>query len=246
MSVPVPDAGTGGAGFPGILVTKRKGTEMSIKLKALGLGLLATMAMSAFAVMNASASSTGHFVSHAKEHHLIVTGTDAFGTAHQLVFKEGTGTGISCTHSTYHGTLEGLAATTTTALRVRPSYSKCATESGTWGEVTVHVPTACGTNVFEFTSGGTGTVHLNCTITITHPNCEITVPNQTLSGVTYKNVTEGGTAGVTLNVNVGNINGQFHGGICIFLGTNHTFTMTGSATVTGEDTNKNPVGITST
>jgi hypothetical protein len=102
--------------------------------------------------------------------------------------------------------------------------------------------------VFEFTSGNPGTVHVKCLITITHPNCEITVPVQTphSGGVTYNTVTEGGKHALTLSVNVGGITGQFHGGLCIFLGTNHTFNMTGSATVWGEDKDNLRVNVTHT
>jgi hypothetical protein len=233
---------------------------MSTKLKILGLGVLAVMATSAFAVVNASATITGHFTAEPTEHHVIVKGTDAYGSAHQLVFKEtgSTGPGISCTHSEYHGTLGAagtpVESTTTQSVTVRPKYTNCATENETWGTTSVIVPESCGTNVFQFTSRttGHGTVKVNCTITIKHPNCEITVPSGQLlggaagNGVTWTTTVEKEKHALTANITVLNIAGQFHGGICVFLGTPHTFTMTGSATVWGENTVGGRVGITHT
>lgn len=228
---------------------------MSLKLKVLGLGLLAVMAVGAFAVVNASATSTGHFTSHlpaGHDQHLIIKGTESreSGT-HALLFNEidantkTVGTGITCTHAHYHGTLEGAAATTTTSVQVRPEYTKCLTVGGVDNEVTVDVPSSCGTNVFEFTPGVNGTVHVRCAITITHPNCDITVPVQTTSGVTYDTLLEAGLPHqITLTVNVQHITGHFEGGLCVFLGTTHKFEMTGSVTVWGENTAGGRVGIT--
>jgi|SRR6187549_380189 len=226
---------------------------MSTKLKALGLSVIATLAMSAVAVVNASAtdpSPTSHFTSEATEHHLIIKGTDAFGTTHALKFFEGSNTPISCTHSTYHGTLSGIPATTTQSIEIRPSYSSCATTTGTWGEVVVHVPAGCGTNVFKITSRtppSHGTVHIECEIKITHPNCEITIPKQTpKGGIVYDTDTRNLKHSITGTVTVEEITGHFHGGICVFLGTNHLFKMEGSATFWGENTAGNPVGVTAT
>jgi hypothetical protein len=112
------------------------------------------------------------------------------------------------------------------------------------------VPSECGTNVFEFTSGNTGTVSVNCTITITHPNCTITVPNNAankhLHGITYDQIVTDGKHAITVTSNVKKIAGEFHGGICVFLGTNHTFEMIGSATVWGDDALGGRVNVTHT
>jgi hypothetical protein len=230
---------------------------MSLKLKVLGLGLLAVMATSALAVVNASATSTGHFTSEATEHHLIVKGAETVGTPHRLHFNEvrnepghpTTGSSITCTHASYQGTLSGPAATTTTAVQVRPTYKECSTNGEPPHNVVVDVPESCGNNVFEFTSGGTGTVHLNCNITITHPNCAITLTaadNKKLSGITYTTTVEQNRHALTMHVNVKTIKGEYHSGFCVFLGTTHYFEMTGSVTVWAENTLTGRVGITHT
>jgi len=245
------------SGSPAVLPIREKGNNMSIKLKVLGLGLLAMLATSAFAVVNASALSNGHFTAEPPTDHVIVKGTETVGTPHRLHFNEvknevghpTTGLSITCTHASYHGTLEGAAATTTTAVRVRPHYTECSTNGEPPHNVEVVVDpsnTGCGTNVFEFTSGGNGTVHVNCHILIKHPNCGITIDKQTLSGITYDTVVEQNKHALTMTVDVKTIVGTYHSGLCVFLGTTHYFEMTGSVTVFGEDTAGNRVGITHT
>lgn len=240
---------------------------MSLKLKVLGLGLLAVMATSAFAV-SSSATTGGHFVS--DSHFLTLTGTETYNpkdpssTPHNLSFfrvdasgQTVAGSPIKCTHVAYHGeTLEGSAATTTTKVRVRPDYTgsnNCSTGAvAEPHDVTVHVPTSCETNVFEFTSGNTGTVSVNCDITITHPNCTIKIPNiaenKHLHGITYDTDTDAISKKhiITVTADVTKIRGYFEGGLCVFLGTSHTFEMVGSATVSGENAIGEPVNITHT
>lgn len=223
---------------------------MSFKLKALGLGFIVAVAMGAFVAMSASAftPANSHFVADPPTHLTKITGTDSFGTNHALSLKKpGDAAGISCTHTTYHGELTGAAATTTQAVRVRPAYSNCATENETWGSVTPTVPAECGTNVFEFTSGTPGTVHLNCDLTFTHPNCTIKIPKQgQWSGVTYKTETEGGKHALTVDVNISNITAHYENKICIFLGTTHTTTLKGSITFFAEDKDNKRINITHT
>jgi len=226
---------------------------MSIKLKVLGLGLIAAMAVGAFAAVNASAITAGHFVADPPTHDLTVRGLETNPGKHFLKFQETnskgefTGSAIECTSAKYHGTLTGALATTTQEVNVTPAYEKCATTGGTWGEVTVEHPktAACETKVYQFTAGAPGTVHVKCPITITHPNCTIIVPEQTLSGVTYTTSAEVKHE-ITLDVAVKDITGHFEGGICVFLGTTHKFDMNGSATVWGEDVGSNRVNVTYT
>ncbi|HYP56607.1 MAG TPA: hypothetical protein VEQ41_09975 [Solirubrobacterales bacterium] len=222
---------------------------MSLKLKVFSLGVLAVVAASALAVVNAGAVTPpgSHFLSHSAEHHLVIKGTDGFGTGHAMKFRGESGEAITCTHSTYHGTLTGSAATTTQAFQVRPHYTKCATEGGSWGSVTIHVPAACGTNVIEFTSGNPGTVHVNCQITITHPNCTIRVPVQTSSGATYTPFAESNASALTIDVSgQEELTSHYEAGICVFLGTAHKHKLEGQATFWGEHTSGSRVGITHT
>lgn len=222
---------------------------MSIKLKALGLGLLAILATSAFTVLNASANTpkNSHFTS--ESHHVVLKGTDAFATGSPNVLRfhpESGGAAITCTHATYHGTQTGEAATTSQSVQVRPHYTNCATEGGTWGSITVDVPTSCGTNVYEFTSGNPGTIHVNCEITITHGStCTIKVPPQTLSGATYTTAERSGKHSLIVDINTG-VTSHYEAGFCIFLGTTHTSTMTGSSAVWGENSEGGAIGITHT
>lgn len=215
---------------------------MSMKLKVLGLGLLAMMATSAFAAMNAGATVSGHFTTGSE--HTYITGTEE-GAEHNLHFISESGASeIGCDDSEYTGTHKS-ATKTTTELTITPDWEECYTTPNegdpmedTWG---VH-ENGCD---LRFTSralpeANDATVHVVCApekaIDITHPNCTITVGSQTVGGlandgVTYTNKNDG-TPWVTMDVDV-TLKSQYHGGICIFLGTNHTSTMLGEVTVTG-------------
>lgn len=208
---------------------------MSIKLKALGLGLLAVVATSAFAVTNAGAIVSGHFVTGSE--HTFVTGIAAKGTAHNLHFIEGESE-IGCDEQKYVGTHKGTK--TTTELTITPTWNNCYT-----------TPNGAKFDVHEngchlvFTSRALpaendATVHVVCPgagITITHENCSITVDSQTIggqigNGVTYTNQGVSPEEWITMDVNV-KVASTYHNGLCVFLGTNHTAVMKGSVTVTG-------------
>lgn len=221
---------------------------MSIKLKALGLGLLAVLATSAFAAMNATAETGGHFVHHGPTNHATVVGEETLGTEHTLDFISEGGSEIGCTVADYHGT---VAAKTVESITIFPTWEECYTtgsttkfdvdENGCW---------------FTFTIGRKGqtaphhTVHLLCptgeTIEITHPSCRIHIPPQTLTGVTYKEDEVGGKKAITLESTVKNITSHYESGICVFLGTKHLAEMVGSVTVWGEDTEGKRIDITAT
>lgn len=223
---------------------------MSLKLKALGSGLL-MVAVSAFVTMGASATVNGHFTSEATEDHVLVKGASSFGTSHQITFqKEGSEGVVGCTNVKYHGTASGFAATTTQEISVRPTYEGCGTAGGPWGSIIIHIPAECGTNVFKFTSrtaGGHGTAHVECQITITHPNCDITVPKQTPSGgVIYTTTVENNKHAITAGLTFTGVTTHYESGICIFLGTTHAHVMSGSATLWGESKTGARVGITAT
>jgi len=200
----------------------------------------------------------GHFSNDAPNGHATIIGTETGPhTPHSLSFQrtdntQFTGAAIECTKATYHGT---TTAAITDSITITPTYIDCATTEGVWGEVDV-TTNGC-TYTFRSTSAATGhkpthhaTVSVVCpagkAIVIDHPNCTITVPPQTLTGVTYTTIEESGKHAITLNVTATHIAGQFHGGICIFLGTSKEFDMNGAVTVKGTDTNNNPVNITAT
>jgi hypothetical protein len=215
---------------------------MSLKLKALGLGLLATMAIGAFAGVNASAEDDpkGHFVSDSPNGKTVITGTEKVGTAHGVKFTVKGLKPMHCESVIYDAT---ASANTVTSITATPTYNKCTTEGGTPGETTVH-HNGCN---FTFTVGKESakdnTVHLLCPvgvpgITITHAGCEIEVTAQTLGGganlgVAYTKVTEGGKHAITLDATVKNIKTHFEKGFCVLLGTNQLAEFTGAATVEG-------------
>jgi hypothetical protein len=221
---------------------------MSFKLKALGLGLLAMVAMSAVAVMNASATVQGHFVSDSETTTILGSET----TTHKLEFTaHPLSGGIVCDEASYHGHITGK---TVTSVTVKPTYAKCHTTGGAAGSVVVDV-NGC-TYTFTVTGGDPATTHskvdLICpagaAIVITHGNnCTITVaPQSNIGSVTYTTDIVNTKHAITLHSNA-LFATQFHAGACTLLGTSQTGTLKGSATVVGENTlNSTPTGITAT
>ncbi|HEX8689355.1 MAG TPA: hypothetical protein VF729_03840 [Solirubrobacterales bacterium] len=221
---------------------------MSVKLRILGLGLLAVMATGAVAVMNATADTGGHFSSSVT--HTSIVGTES-GEKHQLHFKEegaAEGSRIGCINDSYTGTVD---AAKVESITITPSWSTCTTTNP---DSTQHFEVTENGCQFTFTIGDTGTHHtadLVCppekAIEIHHPNCTITVPPQTVTGVVYTADTAAdGKKTITLDSTVKDITSHYHGGICIFLGTKHESEMNGSVTVEGFDTEGKRVDITAT
>jgi hypothetical protein len=237
--------------------SRLKGTMMSIKLKALGLSLLAVLAASAFAVMNASAESqpTAHFTSGSHNTQVLVFENPTSGT-HALELSQPGFTGIVCHEPSYAVTNIG---TTADHITVKPTYKKCTTTGGNPGSVTVH-PNGCE---FTFTTPNKEsaktehTVTLNCptgkSIQITHATCTVSIHHVEVKGVGYTTTVESapGTIGgpkhsITLTVNVAFPQTR-HGGFCSLLATNATGTLSGSATVFGKDPlSNNQIDITAT
>lgn len=221
---------------------------MSLKLKALGLGVLAMLAVSGLAAMNAGASGTGHFVSDVD--HTIIVGSEGPGTSHRLhLTGDLGGAPIGCSVANYHGT---TTTKTVTSLTIAPTYSGCSTTESSAVTVT---PNGC-TYTFTVTGNSIDSteqdVHLACppgkAIEIHHPSCTITVegPQTVQDAVTYTTTTENGKHAITLDVSA-KFTTTYHGNICIFLGTGgHTGELNGSATVKGTDTLGNQVSITAT
>jgi hypothetical protein len=224
---------------------------MKGKLRLLGVGVLAVVTVGAVAVVDASATTSGHFTTQSSDHHVVFRGTAIHPGTHTLTIQRtvnGTASGspIKCTHIHYFSTRTGWFVTLFPVIWFKPTYTDCSTEGESPHNVLIDVPGPCGENAYEMTSGGSGTVHANCSITLTHPNCRIVLPAQTLSGVSYSATTRNGRAALTANLNLQGITGHFESGFCVFLGTNQTFHMQGSILIWAEDAGGNPVGITHT
>jgi len=231
---------------------------MKIKLKVLGLSLVACFATSGFAVQNAPATVSGHFTSEVTENDLLVIrGTEEWdpsneiGKPYNLSFQrtvngQASGEPIKCTDVAYDGVLTLAFATTSQAATVWPSYSACKTKNAASHKLLVDTTTPCGTELIRVKSGS-GTVDLLCTITVTHPECLIRItPQEKLSGLTYKTVLIEEKHAFKVEVDVQNIKAEYEEGICVFLGTNQTFHLKGSLTIWATDTLGAPTGITHT
>jgi hypothetical protein len=208
---------------------------MSMKLRAISLGILAAMAISAVAVMNASANGKGHFVFSGHGENLWeVEGTEQ-EPAHKLELTlHGLEGGVVCDVAFYDATGKGETAADLTFI---PTYEKCHT-TGSATNIPIHVNGCTYTfTVAEKTGDATEqTAHLKCpvgkTLEITHPNCTVTIHEQSVTtGLTYTTrpvAPETGPHWITLDVNI-----QFKvtkHGICQILGTEGNGTLKGSAT----------------
>lgn len=213
---------------------------MTIKLKVLGVGFLATMALGILGAMGATADTGGHFVSSAS--HTEIKGIES--GSHQIHFaKEGAPEGqrSGCIFDSYVGT---VSAATVTEINITPSWATCKT-TGAENHFDVH-ENGC---FLKYTIGNFAhnTAHLLCpagaAIEVTHLNCTMTVPPQTVNGIVYAS---DGVGGITMQSTVKGIETQYHAGICVFLGTSHKSEMFGSVRVEGFDTLGNKVNVAAT
>ncbi|HYP56284.1 MAG TPA: hypothetical protein VEQ41_08320 [Solirubrobacterales bacterium] len=223
---------------------------MRIDLKKLGLGLLVMLAASALVVAGASAVTPlgNHFTAETSEQDLVLKGTESFSEGREINWEltvngKPEGSLLKCTDVAYHGTLVDFAATTSQAIPLRPTYSGCSTNGKESHNLFVDVPAECGTNVLTLTSGNPGTAHVECEVKLTHKNCEIRILKQTLSGVTYTTGLREGVHSLAVDVNFPATTVHFENGICVFLGTVHTYHATGSFSIWGEDRNGEKIGI---
>jgi len=237
---------------------QRKGNIMSMKLKVLGLGLLAVLATSAFTAINASASVSGHFTQEINT--ATITGEETLGTPHRLKFSADGGTPIECTVAHYEAT--PVHPLTFEEITFTPTYELCKTEGAASHNITVHHQkceyefysnTNASANVEPHKTTGHATVGLWCPpesngILVTHPNCTMRMPPQTIKeeGATYTTITRNGKHAITANITATGITAHYEAGICIFLGTNHTAKMEGSVTVWAENHKDEPVHLTAT
>lgn len=217
---------------------------MSGKFRSLGLGLLATMAVSAIAAIGASAEVTGHFIVEGGDANLV--GSE--NAAHNSQFSFDGGTPVECLNDTY----EGFAGSETLAgFTLTPKYPTCKTAGTETHNVTITMNGCRYT--FKSTTGTHATFWILCptgkAIEIHHPNCTITIPEENnlhLTGVTYTTSVENAKHAFTVDLTVENITAHYHGGVCIFLGTSHKGALKGSFTLKAVDTDGKPVHITNT
>jgi hypothetical protein len=216
---------------------------MNRKSKALGLGLLGAAAMGAFLATGALAFTGGHFM--AVKPHATVTLRQAESDKTEVTLH-GLEGGIVCDESIPHYTF--FLGETQSFIPMPTKDAACHTTGSATNitiaanECTYDYTVAAGT-----TSSTEQTMDLSCpagkAVVISHPNCTITIPPQnTTSGLTYTNITVGGKDAVTVDSNI-QLSTQYHGGICVFLGTNHTGTLKGSATLEAFDTELIRIGI---
>ncbi len=212
---------------------------MSLKLKVLSLSLVAAMALSAVAVMSASAKEGGHFVSDAATTHWV--GTEG-GTHNVHLSLDGFAGTTGCTTDNYTALTN---ATTVTSLNVTASYAGCTT-TGT----ATNVPVNMNGCTYTFTVAGPSTenteqtAHLVCpagkSVVITHPNCTATVHPQTIEPteatpqtITYTTTGNPPTTKHEITMDLHVTFKITRHGLCQIAGTNGHGTLQGSVTVKG-------------
>ncbi|HYP56110.1 MAG TPA: hypothetical protein VEQ41_07410 [Solirubrobacterales bacterium] len=218
---------------------------MSLKVRGLGLAVLAITATGAIAAVNAFATQSGHFVSDAANGHTIVEQSTNQALSHDFRVSVDGGTPIECDQASVQGT---ATSATMQAVEGTMSLSQCHTEGAAPGTITVHMNGCKGQGTSN--SSGSGTGHLLCPagvsgVAVTHPNCTIRIPPQTSGGFTYTSATLNGKHTITVDVN-STYTVHYEGGICIFLGTTHTGSVTGSTIVEATNTEGVPVNVTAT
>lgn len=220
------------------------------KLKRLGTGSVAVLAIGAYGSMSATATTSGHFVSDLS--HSVIEITES--GPHQVQFSVDELPYI-CEKTAYAGT---TGANTATSLTVVPTYDDCRTEGGSAGEITAST-NGC---TFVFASNSAASTHAptgHATLTLTcpagkaialkHAGCEFIMPPQSLKAGATFTTTVNGTTGkheLTVNTTATDITTHYEAGACIFLGTSHKGSMVGSTTLKALNTAGEQVNYTAT
>lgn len=234
---------------------------MMRNLKALGLGVVAVLAMGALLASSALSSDAnytgGHFTNDASDGHVFLTGTEA-GT-HRTALHY-LGQSITCTGITYSGTVDQA---TETEVTIEANYPECWSGEPTHPgapNATVHMNGCDYLFTVRQTNASTkhSPVHLKCPkdkkATVITPNCTITFGEQEIkTAVVYKTIVENNKHAITAEITATEIKLEKHG-LCEFLSPFGTGphsganggTLTGSVTLTGKDTLNNFVNITAT
>jgi hypothetical protein len=219
---------------------------LSLKLKTLGLGILAITATAGLLGANAAATGGGHFVFDTA--HTTVEGTQALFSEEFEFTNHGLEGGVICTGGYFE---ETNTSSTESELLMPPQYEFCHT-TGSTTNIPIHengcvyrLTVAAGT-----TDQKEQTFHLTCqtgkAIVITHPNCTISIPPQSVkTGTTYTRKEKFLRHLITVDTHA-EMTMHYEAGICIFLGTNHTGTLNGSTEIAAYNTNGELVGITAT
>lgn len=218
---------------------------MSLKLRGLCLGVLACAAVIGLTVMNASATTTGHFISDAADGHTIVDQKAVAETSHGIVIRIDGGTAIQCDDIRGFGT---VTASTVQQVEGTTELALCHTEGQEPGTIAIH-SNGC-TGRARSNTAGANTIDMVCpvgkTLIITHPNCTISVPpKNNIGGFAFTTITVNGKHAITIDVNV-KYTVHYEGGICVFLGTTHVGEALGGTIVKGLNTKGEQVNITST
>jgi hypothetical protein len=225
---------------------EKEDIDMRPKLRIASVSLLVAVAAVAATAFNASAKTGGHFVSEAT--HTIVNQTSSVSSLHQIEFVgHGLEGAIICDQMTATGT---ISTQTVTEALGNIFVSKCHT-TGSEVQTAVHI-NGCQTRITVASGDPATTEQTNdivCpagkAIEITHPNCTIKIAPQVVTGLTYKTTLVNGKHSITVEANAG-VTTHYEAGICIFTGTTHTGTFTGSTIVRPENTVGESVGVTAT
>lgn len=217
---------------------------MKLKLKALCLGALAATAVAALTGGSATATGGGHFVSGVAHTQVELVSNK---TEHNFTWWNSNGT-VTCGKSVHTGT---IASSTAESIVFNPGWGEgCTTADGTAMSFTTNgctfrLKVATGT-----VAGTEQTMHLECpagkVFEVDQSSCLVTmVPQAVGNAATYGTMETNGKHAITVSLNA-TLETQFHGGICVFLGTKQSTTLTGSAVLSGVDTALNPVSLTAT
>lgn len=217
---------------------------MNRKLKAFGLAVVASLAMS---VVAASASQAAEF--HSGEAHTILNAAQS--TTHVFTAGEGFG-GVTCSTATFAGT---STAATETEQTITPSYSGCKDSFGRTAHVAMngckyrfHATTETAANTFSGNTDVLCEVGKSINITITPGGflgeCKVTIPGQENTGpITFHNVANGD---VRTDASASNVTNSTSGGFfnCGIANGHHTAgTYNGDAITAGTNTAGGAVNI---
>jgi hypothetical protein len=193
-----------------------------------GLSMLVALLVAAFGVMNASATTSGHFTSESAETKLDIS--EETGTAHTTTLSA-FGSTVTCHKVDYSAS--NIIGTTTQTITAFAEYTNCTT--GTGGAATVRM-NGCH---YQFTSRSTGhgTTHFICPA---GKKAEVESSAGTMkfgaqtpsAGATYSAIIGSKTG---KNAITASITAECHGA-CQFIAT-HTSTATLKGSVTVEGTN---------